>query len=162
MFEKFQVLSVPFLFSVNNNFHLLIPWDSQKPYSAFQLAYPWSLVIFPMQFEFSHSVRFNPLRTHGLQHARPHCDKQLPFIQTHVHWLGDAIQLSHLLLTPFPPVFNPSQHQVSSVQSLSCVPLFATPWTAAHQASLSITNSRSYSTLCALTQWTYIWVDSRS
>ena len=31
----------------------------------------------------------------------------------------------------------------SSVQSLSCVWLFATPWTAARQASLSITNSRS-------------------
>ena len=30
-----------------------------------------------------------------------------------------------------------------SVQSLSCVRLFATPWTAARQASLSITNSRS-------------------
>ena len=32
---------------------------------------------------------------------------------------------------------------ISSVQSLSCVQLFATPWTAARQASLSITNSRS-------------------
>ena len=31
----------------------------------------------------------------------------------------------------------------SSVQSLSRVQLFATPWIAAHQASLSITNSRS-------------------
>ena len=31
----------------------------------------------------------------------------------------------------------------SSVQSLSCVQLFVTPWTAAHQSSLSITNSRS-------------------
>ena len=31
----------------------------------------------------------------------------------------------------------------SSVQSLSPVWLFATPWTTAHQASLSITNSRS-------------------
>ena len=30
-----------------------------------------------------------------------------------------------------------------SVQLLSCVRLFATPWTAAHQASLSITNSQS-------------------
>ena len=30
-----------------------------------------------------------------------------------------------------------------SVQSLSCVQLFVTPWTAACQASLSITNSRS-------------------
>ena len=30
---------------------------------------------------------------------------------------------------------------LSSVQLLSCVRLFATPWTAARQASLSITNS---------------------
>ena len=33
--------------------------------------------------------------------------------------------------------------QFSSVQSLSRIRLFATPWTAARQASLSITNSRS-------------------
>ena len=33
--------------------------------------------------------------------------------------------------------------QFSSVQSLSCVQLFVTPWIAAHQAFLSITNSRS-------------------
>ena len=32
---------------------------------------------------------------------------------------------------------------ISSVQSLSRVLLFATPWIVAHQASLSITNSRS-------------------
>ena len=35
------------------------------------------------------------------------------------------------------------QNQFSSVQSLSCVQLFATPWTTARQASLSITNSWS-------------------
>ena len=35
------------------------------------------------------------------------------------------------------------ESQFSSVQSLSCVRLFATPWTAALQASLSITNSLS-------------------
>ena len=34
-------------------------------------------------------------------------------------------------------------YQFSSVQLLSCVRLFVTPWTAARQASLSITNSRS-------------------
>ena len=34
-------------------------------------------------------------------------------------------------------------NQFSSVQSLNCVRLFATPWIAARQASLSITNSRS-------------------
>ena len=46
--------------------------------------------------------------------------------------------LKHLLLKNF-------QNQsitFSSVQSLSCVWLFATPWIAACQASLSITNSR--------------------
>ena len=31
-------------------------------------------------------------------------------------------------------------HPYSSVQSLSCIQLFVTPWTALHQASLSITN----------------------
>ena len=42
--------------------------------------------------------------------------------------------------------------QFSSVQSLSCVRLFATPWIAAHQASLSITKSRS-SLKLTLSQW---------
>ena len=36
-----------------------------------------------------------------------------------------------------------SSVQFSSVQSLSCVWLFVIPWIAAHQAALSITNSRS-------------------
>ena len=36
-----------------------------------------------------------------------------------------------------------SLYKFSSVQSLSWVWLFVTPWTTAHQASLSITNSRS-------------------
>ena len=33
------------------------------------------------------------------------------FTQTHVHWVGDAIQPSHPLLSPSPPVPSPSQHQ---------------------------------------------------
>ena len=41
------------------------------------------------------------------------------------------------------PPFSSQTLQFSSIQSLSCVQLFTTPWTAAHQASLSITNSRS-------------------
>ena len=35
----------------------------------------------------------------------------LGFTQTHVHWNGDAIQLSHPLSSPSPPAFNLSQHQ---------------------------------------------------
>ena len=37
---------------------------------------------------------------------------QVPeFIQSHVHWVGDAIQLSHPLLSPSLPTLNLSQHQ---------------------------------------------------
>ena len=41
------------------------------------------------------------------------------------------------------PVTNGSSVQFSSVQSLSCVRLFATPWIAARQASLSIAKTQS-------------------
>ena len=44
---------------------------------------------------------------------------------------------------------------ISSVQSLSHVRLFATPWIAARQASLSITNSQSLPNPCPLRQWCY-------
>ena len=46
-----------------------------------------------------------------------------------------------MLLTPW--LQSPHAVIFSSVQSLSCVRLFVNPWTAAHQASLSITNSWS-------------------
>ena len=37
---------------------------------------------------------------------------QLPeFTQSHVHWVGDAIQPFHPLPSPSPPAPNPSQHQ---------------------------------------------------
>ena len=50
----------------------------------------------------------------------------LELAQTHVHWVGDAIQPSHLLSSPSPPAFNLSQHQglsqwVSSSQQLATV-----------------------------------------
>jgi len=35
----------------------------------------------------------------------------LEFTQTHVHWVGDAIQPSHPLWSPSQPTFNLSQHQ---------------------------------------------------
>ena len=47
----------------------------------------------------------------------------------------------HLTLEEPKDSFN--SVQFSSVQSVSCVQLFATPWTIAHQASLSITLSQS-------------------
>ena len=52
------------------------------------------------------------------------------------------INSSFSALCTFSSFLLPSP-QFSSVQSLSHVQLFATPWTTAHQASLSITNSWS-------------------
>ena len=49
---------------------------------------------------------------------------QLPeFTQTHVHWVGDAIQPSHSLSSSSPSAFNLSQHQglfqwINSFQSI--------------------------------------------
>ena len=43
---------------------------------------------------------------------------QLPeFTQTHVHWVGDAIQPSHALSSPSPPALNLFQHQGFSNES---------------------------------------------
>ena len=50
--------------------------------------------------------------------------------------------------------------QFSSVQLLSRVRLFATPWTAAYQASLSIANSQSYSNSCPLSWWCHPTISS--
>ena len=38
-----------------------------------------------------------------------HCPTE--FAQTNVHWVGDAIQSSHPLLSPSPPAFHLSQYQ---------------------------------------------------
>ena len=50
--------------------------------------------------------------------------------------------------------------QHSSVQSLSHVQLLATPCTTAHQASLSVTNSRVYSNSCPLIRWCHPTISS--
>ena len=64
-----------------------------------------------------------------------------------IHWssMWDRIWISfhHQFWKIFFPSLFKYSVQFSSVQSLSCVWLFATPWIAAHQASLCITNSRS-------------------
>ena len=55
-----------------------------------------------------------PTLCHPMNHSTPGLPihHQLPeFIQTHVHWVNDAIQPSHPLLSPSLPSFNLSQHQ---------------------------------------------------
>ena len=73
------------------------------------------------------------LRSRGLQHARLPCTNSWSLLK--FMSIESAKPSNHLILC------HPLQF--SSVQSLSHVRLFATPWIAAHQASLSITNSWS-------------------
>ena len=64
------------------------------------------------------------------------------FTQTHVHWVGDAIQPSHPLSSPSPPAFNLSQHQVFSNESVLCI-----RWPKYWSFSFSISPSSEYSGL---------------
>jgi len=62
----------------------------------------------------------------------------------HLFWSLNKWTSSHLLdLLSFLSTVFCSFQNISSVQSLSHVRLFATPWIGARQASLSITNSKS-------------------
>ena len=75
------------------------------------------------------------------------CRPIVPFIVIFITFLAILILLLWLLLFLCGTYRNPYRKemtfQFSSVQSLSCVRLFAIPWITACQASLSITNSRS-------------------
>ena len=81
------------------------------------------------------------------------------YISAH-HWRWKSFPLHSV--TPFLTVLSWFSHlhrnlwgekclYALSVQSLSCAQLFATPWTAVRQASLSIT--RVYSNSCPLSEW---------
>ena len=73
----------------------------------------------------SHSIRFKTFMFSSVAQSCPTlCDPMncstpglpahhqlLEFTQTHVHWVGDAIQPSHLLSSPSPPALNLFQHQ---------------------------------------------------
>ena len=70
-------------------------------------------------------------------------DHQQPELaQTHVHWVGDAIQPSHPLSSPSPPDFNLSKHQ-GFFQWVSCSYQVPKYWS----FSLSISRSNEYSGL---------------
>ena len=61
--------------------------------------------------------------------------------QTHVHWVSDAIQPSHPLLSPS-PALNLSQHQVFSNELVLCI-----TWPKDWSVSFSISPSNEYSGL---------------
>ena len=64
--------------------------------------------------QFSSVAQSCPTLWDPMNHSTPGLPvhHQLPeFPQTHVHWVGVAIQRSHLLSSPSPPNLNLSQHQ---------------------------------------------------
>ena len=64
------------------------------------------------------------------------------FAQTHVHRVSDAIQPSHPLLSPSPPAFSLSHHQVFSNESVLCI-----RWPKYWSFSFSISPSSEHSGL---------------
>ena len=61
----------------------------------------------------------------------------------HISTLLEKMNSIHSMVSARPKARLNRDSLFSSVQSLSRVPFFGTPWITAHQASLSITNSRS-------------------
>ena len=64
--------------------------------------------------QFSSVAQLCPTLCDPMDHSTPVFPvhhQLLEFTQIHVHWVGDAIQPSHPLSSPYPPTFNLSQHQ---------------------------------------------------
>ena len=79
-----------------------LPYDSTVPL----------LSIYPEKIHFSSVTQSCPNLDNPMQPASPPCLPPTPkSTQTHVHWVSDAIQPSHLLSSPSPPAFNLFQHQ---------------------------------------------------
>ena len=70
--------------------------------------------MFISSVEFSSVAQSCPTLCNSMNHSMPGLPihHQLPeIIQTHAHWVSDAIQPSHPLSSPSPPALSLSQHQ---------------------------------------------------
>ena len=66
------------------------------------------------ELQFSSVTQSCPTLCDPMNHSMPGLPvhQQLPeFTQTHVHWVGNAVQPSHPLSSPSPPAPNSSQYQ---------------------------------------------------
>ena len=76
-----------------------------------QLTYSIILVSGMQHNDLIYVVISDSLQPHGLRIRGLPVHYQLPkFTQTHIHWVGDAIQPYYPLSSPSPPTFNLSQH----------------------------------------------------
>ena len=92
--------------------------------------------------QFIRSLMSDSLWPHELQHARPLCPSTNPrACSKSVHWVGDAIQQSHLLSSPLLPSIFPSIRVFSSESVLHI------RWPKNWSFSFSINPSNEYSGL---------------
>jgi len=90
---------------------LPLPWGMEKR--------SWFILKWEIHSELSSVTQSCPTLCNSMDCNTPGLPvhHQLPELtQTHVHQVGDVIQLSHPLSSPFPPTFNLSQHQGLSPQ----------------------------------------------
>ena len=74
--------------------------------------------------QFSSVAQSCPTPCDPMNHSMPGLlvhHQLLEFTQTHVHWISDAIQPSHPLLSPSPPALNLSSIRVFSNESALCI-----------------------------------------
>ena len=85
---------------------------SGKEYIKAVYCHPAYLTYMQSSVKFSYSVMSDSLWPKDCSTPGFPVHHQLQeFTQTHVHYIGDAIQPSHPLSSPSPPTFNFSQHQ---------------------------------------------------
>ena len=93
----------------------------------FDCWYIWHFNVFTSLFymsQFSSVTQSSPTLCDPMNHSTPGLlvHHQLPeSTQTHVHWLGDAIQPPHPILSPSPPALNLSNIRVFSNESAFCI-----------------------------------------
>ena len=97
---KTSIYSFQILNSFLTQFYLYIKYHRNEPLTL------------AISVQFSCSVVSNSLQPHESQHARPPCLSPTPRVHSNLcPSVGDAIQQSHSLLSPFPPALDLSQHQ---------------------------------------------------
>ena len=83
-------------------------------YFVVKTIYSWEFKIIALSVQFSSVTQSSSNLCDPMNCSTPGLPvlHQLPeATQTHVHWVDNAIQLSHPLSSPSPPAFNLSQHQ---------------------------------------------------
>ena len=107
---------------LKNKTHMIITIDAEKAFDKIQHPFMISKKkkktlqkagIEGTSVPFSSVAQLCPTVYDPMNHSTPGLPvhQLLQFIQTHVHWVHDAIQPSHPLSSPSPPAPNPSQHQ---------------------------------------------------